>query len=115
MFCRIINNKIVEPSSFHGEKEFELSYQEFISKAEGYYIYDNVTNNIIKNSNFENEQQEKANLELKEKLQKQLKELDIKRIRAICEPEVKNMETDETWLEFYNNQIQELRNHVMAI
>lgn len=36
----------------------------------------------------------------------QIDELDKKRIRAICEPEVKNEATGQTWLEFYTEQIQ---------
>lgn len=115
MFCKIIEGKIVQPSSFFGEREFQLSYQEFISKPEGFYIYDDLTEDIIPNPNFEYLQAEKINFKLKENLKKQLEELDIKRIRAICEPTVKDTETGETWLEFYNNQIQELRNQVMAL
>ena len=39
----------------------------------------------------------------------ELNELDLKRIRAVCEPSVKVEETGETWLEFYNSQIFEKR------
>lgn len=40
-------------------------------------------------------------------IQKQLDELDKKRIRAICEPSMKT-ET-QSWLDYYNNEIQTLR------
>lgn len=52
-------------------------------------------------------------LDLKEKERKideinlRLEELDKKRIRAICEPSLKDENT--TWLEYYNEQISELR------
>ena len=38
-----------------------------------------------------------------------LKKLDEKRIRAICEPSIKDEKTGETWLDYYNSQVQELR------
>ena len=43
----------------------------------------------------------------------QLAELDKKRIRAIAEPALKDEE--QTWLEFYNSQIIELRNELSEI
>lgn len=44
-------------------------------------------------------------------LKQRLKELDEKRIRAICEPSMKT-ET-QSWLEYYNEQVLEIR-QVMA-
>ncbi|MEI8129427.1 MAG: hypothetical protein WCG95_07405 [bacterium] len=49
---------------------------------------------------------------LKKDLLSQIDELDKKRIRAICEPEVKNATTGQTWLEFYTEQIQMFRNQI---
>lgn len=43
----------------------------------------------------------------------QLDELDKKRIRAIAEPELKDGE--QTWLEYYNSQITELRKELAEI
>ena len=45
----------------------------------------------------------------------EISKLDNKRIRAICEPSVKNEETGETWLEFYTSQIIELRKELEEI
>lgn len=45
-------------------------------------------------------------------LQIQIIELDKKRIRAICEPSVKDTSTGQTWLEYYNLQVQDLRNQI---
>lgn len=42
--------------------------------------------------------------------EKELEELDKKRVRAICEPSIKNEETQESWLDFYNTQVVEIRN-----
>lgn len=44
-----------------------------------------------------------------------INDLDIKRIRALCEPSVKNDETGETWLEYYNAQIIELREELKGL
>ena len=43
----------------------------------------------------------------KKEIEHELDELDKKRIRAVCEPSLKDDET--TWLEFYNQQILKLR------
>ncbi len=55
----------------------------------------------------------KADIEAKEKRKAEIKAellaLDDKRIRAICEPSVKDEETGETWLEYYNSEIEKLR------
>ena len=45
----------------------------------------------------------------KSKIEEQLLELDSKRIRAICEPSIKDEITGETWLDYYNNQVTKLR------
>ncbi len=48
-------------------------------------------------------------------IQEQLFMLDQKRIRAVCEPELKDTESGETWLEYYNAQIVELRNQLTEL
>lgn len=44
-----------------------------------------------------------------------LKELDEKRIRAVCEPELMNEEEGITWLEYYNREIKILRDEYAAL
>ena len=53
----------------------------------------------------------KKKIEIEQKLQ----EIDTKRIRAICEPAVKDEATGETWLDFYNKQIQTLRDELSKL
>lgn len=48
-------------------------------------------------------------------IKKQIEDLDKKRIRAICEPSIKDEITGETWLDFYNTQIIELRNKLTTL
>lgn len=52
---------------------------------------------------------EKENAIQKIELQKQIDELDKKRIRAIAEPTLKDAQSGQTWLEYYTLQIQDLR------
>lgn len=53
--------------------------------------------------------QARENVIKKAYLQTQIDELDKKRIRSVCEPAIKNMESGQTWLEYYTEQIQALR------
>lgn len=58
---------------------------------------------------------EKEKQETISNIKKQIEDLDIKRIRAICEPEIKDEATGQTWLDFYNTQIIELRNQLIEL
>ncbi|MBR6127897.1 hypothetical protein IKQ21_09460 [bacterium] len=75
-----------------------------------------IENGIAKiNENYEN-YIAKLNLQLEvQELNERIKELDLKRIRAICEPSVKDESTAETWLQYYNTQIQALRSQIQAL
>lgn len=44
-----------------------------------------------------------------------INDFDLKRIRAMCEPAIKNAETGETWLDFYNSKIIALRNELKGL
>lgn len=48
-------------------------------------------------------------------LNAQIDALDKKRIRAICEPSVKDETSGQTWLEYYNEQIIALRAQIAAL
>ena len=56
MFCKIIDNKIVNPSNFEGEREFELNYETYISSPQNYFVYDEQNDDIIINPNFDEEE-----------------------------------------------------------
>ena len=45
-------------------------------------------------------------------LETDIQNLDLKRIRSICEPETKDETTGETWLDYYNSQIQAKREEI---
>lgn len=78
-------------------------------------------NEIIKNGvpiiNPDYEKQknnERIKKEIEDKKQ-ELIELDLKRIRAVCENDIKNQKTKETWLEFYNKQALDLRKSIETL
>lgn len=74
------------------------------------YIFD--SGKIIPNPNYK---KEKTNQELKNKIEAlklQLDDLDKKRIRAICENKIKDENTNQTWLEYYNQKILNLRQQI---
>lgn len=57
-------------------------------------------------------------LELEERknaILNEIDEIDYKRIRAICEPSVRNPKTGETWLDYYNSKIVNLRQRYLEV
>ncbi|MCD8024159.1 MAG: hypothetical protein LUE64_01345 [Candidatus Gastranaerophilales bacterium] len=74
--------------------------------------YKNIGGNFSDISNTDEYRQflkEKETEARKTKIEQELSELDIKRIRAICESSIKDEFTGETWLDFYNKQVANLR------
>lgn len=73
------------------------------------YPYEELQNgqivDISNTHDYKSKKQEIKNAEL----QSQIKDIDEKRLRAICEPSVKDAATGQTWLEHYNEQIKKLR------
>lgn len=51
----------------------------------------------------------------KSEIERQLLELDTKRVRAICEPSIKDESTGETWLDYYNAQVAQLREELHSL
>lgn len=70
---------------------------------------------LVLNPNWEEEKQELEIMQKKEEIKAKLDELDKKRIRAICENEIKDENTGETWIEFYNEQAVKLRQELSSI
>lgn len=77
------------------------------------YIYEN--GNIIINPDYEKILKEREKSEKISGIIENLNELDNKRIRAVCENQIKDSQTGETWLEFYNSQANKLRNQMKSI
>lgn len=62
---------------------------------------------------YEAEQVLKAKVRKIEELKLKLEELDKQRIRALCEPS--NRTDDQTWLEYYNEQIINIRREIQSL
>jgi len=94
-------------------KGFQLISEDIINKINEYPTKYKVVDGVLRDISDTEEYKRETEIIALEKeatvLKKELNELDTKRIRAVCEPSVKNEETGETWLEFYNNQICEIR------
>ena len=84
--------------------------------------YSEDENNICEQIDYLETQQEfekrQLNTELQymiENLEREINDIDIKRIRAVCEPEIKDETTGETWLDYYNSQIITLRGQIQQL
>jgi hypothetical protein len=104
--CPITNEEI---------KNFEVSkeiFNEFIKDTDK-YIWNG--ENVIENPNYDKLKENQAKEARIEEITILLKELDEKRIRAVCEDEIKDETTNETWLDYYNGQIYELRTELNSL
>lgn len=69
----------------------------------------------LTDAEIEDYETERRNRITKINLQAEVEALDLKRIRAICEPGIKDEESGQTWLEYYNEQIQEKRIQITSL
>ena len=107
-YYTIQNNNILIAENRYALERFYDNVLELPDDYEqGKYIV--VDGELVLNPDWEEEQKRKAIEEEKTSIKSQLKELDGKRIRAICENEIKDETTGETWVEYYNSQVVELR------
>lgn len=84
----------------------ESIYNEFIQDKLSYIFKDG---KITKNPNYETARQTLAVTQRISKIEQKLNELDLKRIRAVCEDEIRDEKTSQTWLDYYNSKIYDLR------
>jgi hypothetical protein len=104
--CPILNEEI---------KSVEVSediFNEFIEDSDK-YIWNG--KNIVKNPDYDKIKEKQIKAARIEEIILQLKELDEKRIRAVCEDEIKDEKANETWLDYYNRQIYDLRTELNSL
>lgn len=87
-------------------------YKNYLSEKFRYVYSDGA---IVENPNYENAKQTAAIEKRISEIHSELEALDEKRIRAVCESEVKDIKTGETWLEYYNSLIIDLRSELIAL
>lgn len=85
-------------------------------------VYTENNDNIVQSINYLETQEEYETRKNNEEKQLQLdflnsriQEIDLKRIRAVCEPSIKDENTGQTWLDYYNAQIQDLRQQILNL
>ena len=99
--AKIINTLSFMPQYKNAEiKETEEEITEFDGK---FYFKKDIIDKLEK----------KAKEERKSEICSELADLDIRRIRAMCEPSLKDEEC--TWLEYYNNQVLILREELKSL
>lgn len=109
--ARIIN----EEESTSPVTNFEVTeekYNEFVANPNK-LIWNG--SDVVENPNYEQEQAIKAKQQRIDGIKAQLIELDQKRIRALCEPSTLTNESNQTWLEYYNNQVLQLREELQSL
>lgn len=115
----IINYNLCEEALLQdGYKEFIPAVREE-GKHYKHSLFKETENQILEilviNTDFEKEEEvNQISIELEE-LGNELRDLDLKRIRAICEPSVKDESSGQTWLEYYNAQILNLRSQIQTL
>lgn len=95
---------------------YHIEYTETENNIEEIVVYDETAEQA--SDRIAQEEREQLIFQLSQQileLEDGLKEIDLKRIRAVCEPSIKDESTGQTWLEFYNAQILELRNQIQTI
>lgn len=74
--------------------------------------YKKIENSLVDISNTEEYSELLRSKEIvnrKNEIEREMLDLDSKRVRAMCEPSVRDEETGETWLDYYNKQAALLR------
>lgn len=109
--ARVLNDEetLTPITSFEVSEEV---YNAYVANPDK-YIWDGL--DVVKNPNYEQEQAIKAKQQRIDKIKAQLTELDQKRIRALCEPSTLTNESNQTWLEYYNNQVLQLREELQSL
>lgn len=92
-----------------GVENIEVSAEVYNKYKEDNLLYIYSNGKIIENPDYETEKQKQYINERIEEIKNELIELDIKRIRAVCETELKTERTGESWLDYYNSKIYDLR------
>lgn len=98
--CRCLNENTINIEVQEG------MYNDYLANPSKYIFKDD---KIVENPDYLNIKARNSALEEIEQIKFELNELDVKRIRAVCENEVKNSETGQTWLDYYNEQVFQLR------
>lgn len=104
---RLINTLAFMPQ-YEGLEILETERPLVLSEDGTYYVFADT-------DEYKEEQAIKAKQQRIDEIKAQLTELDQKRIRALCEPSTLTNESNQTWLEYYNNQVLQLREELQSL
>lgn len=89
--------------------------QDILINSEKYKVLDNKFVDISDTEEYAQYLKRKEIELRKSEIEQKLLELDSKRIRAICEPSIKDETTGETWLDYYNSEVERLRTELKEL
>jgi len=112
MYVEIKENKLMSycENPFMNYEFVDIDYSTFDPNK--YEVIDGVLIDISVTQEYIAQEEAKQKEALKADLKSQIEALDIKRIRAIAEPQIKDEITSQTWLEYYTLQIQGIREQI---
>lgn len=84
----------------------DISIVQSIGDIEKGYV---LNSDYVKSDDYKKYLQKQEKQNKKSDILSKLVELDLKRIRAVCEPSVKDETTGQTWIEYYTSQVKDLR------
>ena len=115
MYVEIKENKLLSwcEKPYLNYEFVDIDYETFDS--EKYSVVDNVLIDISKTQQYKDKVSDIQKRVTLNNLIAQVKELDIRRIRAIAEPEIKDSQSGQTWIEYYNLQMQFLREQIASL
>ena len=84
-----------------------------------FYEYEELQNgqivDVSNTDDYKVKKQAQENAIKKADLQSQIDDIDKKRVRAICEPAIKDSTIGQTWLDYYNQQTKDLRAQIASL
>lgn len=112
MYIEIKDNKLLSwcEKPYSDYVFVDVDYATF--EPEKYQVIDGVLADVSNTQEYQQKVAQKAKEEILADLKSQIAQLDIKRIRSIAEPQIKDEPSGQTWLEYFTQQIQELRTQI---
>ena len=112
MYIEIKDNKLTSwcKKPYKNYVFVDIDYSTF--DPEKYTVVDGVLTDISQTEEYKTKEAEAQKASKTAELTSKIEELDKKRVRAIAEPSLRDTESGQTWLEYYNEQIKTLRNQI---
>lgn len=112
MYYTIINDNILRANNKEALTKYYSNVYELPNDyKENKYIVQN--GELVLNPDYEAQKAQDYKNQKIEELKLKLEELDKQRIRALCEPS--NRTENQTWLEYYNEQIINIRKELQSL